>query len=133
MAMRDRLIRRPPTWARIGGGFGVALTCYNLFDEPSSRNLLSAAVLCPVLLLAAIAPRWLYDDRGGQWERAHPIASGTLVFLFMVGVTISLLADSFSWRISLSVGIPAGLVLAVASIYFGRRRTADSRRDPQNN
>ena len=132
MAMRDRLIRRPPTWVRIGGGFGAALTCYNLFDEHSSRNLLWAAVLCPVLLLAAIAPRRFYDDRREQWARAHPIATGTLVFLFMAGMTTSLLADSFSWGISLGVGVPAGLVVLVASVYFDRRRTADSRRAPQN-
>lgn len=92
---------------------------------------MTAAVLCPVFLLGAISPRWLYDDRGDRWARAHPIVSGAVVFAFLGGLITSLLADSFSWRVSLSIGLPAALGLAVAAAYFGQRHPGGLRRRTQ--
>ena len=109
---------KPPRWMRIGAAAVAAVFCLQLlFGEHGPHDVVWTVVECTLMMLIAIAPRGLYDGRADAWERNHPIASGTLMFVVLSGLLMWCLADYVAWWLAAAIALPGAAVLATWITY----------------
>jgi hypothetical protein len=123
MTEQRRPIKRPPRWLRIIAAVVAVVYGFQLIFDHSLANVISTAVLCPLFLTFAIAPRGLFDGRFDVWTRRHRVTAGSLVFVFLGALGMSALADTIGWWPALGITVPVAGVLAWFGAYVARPRS----------